>query len=107
MFDVGDDCIAIKAGRGPHGRRVGVPCEDVLIDDCDMRYRYGSVAIGTDTTGGIRNVFVRRCRWGGPGLYFGDYIKTNSVRGGIIPSSRCGTSRSGTAPSSGCSGPTW
>ncbi|MFI6740091.1 glycoside hydrolase family 28 protein [Nonomuraea sp. NPDC050451] len=84
VFDVGDDCIAIKAGRGPDGRRVGVPCEDVLIEDCDMRYRYGSVAIGTDTTGGIRNVFVRRCRWGGPGLYFGLYIKTNSVRGGFV-----------------------
>ncbi|WP_327581566.1 glycoside hydrolase family 28 protein [Nonomuraea sp. NBC_00507] len=83
-FDVGDDCIAIKAGRGPDGRRVNVPCEDVLIEDCDMRYRYGSVAIGTDTTGGIRNVFVRRCRWGGPGLYFGLYIKTNSVRGGFV-----------------------
>jgi hypothetical protein len=61
-----------------------VPCEDVLIEDCDMRYRYGSVAIGTDKTGGIRNVFVRRCRWGGPGLYFGLYIKTNSVRGGFV-----------------------
>ncbi|GLY75275.1 glycoside hydrolase family 28 protein [Actinoallomurus iriomotensis] len=84
VFDAGDDSIAIKAGRGADGRRVNVPCEDVLIEDCDMRIRYGAVAIGSDTTGGIRNVFVRRCTMGSPNLYFGLYIKTNSVRGGFV-----------------------
>ncbi|GAB2964666.1 exopolygalacturonase PelB [Streptomyces pseudoechinosporeus] len=81
-FTAGDDCIAIKSGREADGRRVNVPSENILIEDCEMRHRYGAITLGSDMTGGIRNVFARRCRIGGPGLYFGLYIKTNSVRGG-------------------------
>lgn len=80
----GDDSIAVKAGRGSDGRRVNTPCQDVLIEDCTMKLKYGAVALGTDTTGGIRNVFVRNCDIGGPGMYYALYIKTNSVRGGFV-----------------------
>ncbi|MEV5758279.1 glycoside hydrolase family 28 protein [Streptomyces tendae] len=79
----GDDCIAIKSGREADGRRVATPSENIVIEDCALRHRYGAVTLGSDMTGGIRNVYVRRCRIGGPGLYFGLYIKTNSVRGGF------------------------
>ncbi|WP_320774753.1 glycoside hydrolase family 28 protein [Streptomyces sp. CRN 30] len=79
----GDDCIAVKSGREADGRRVGVPSENIVIEDCVLRHRYGAITLGSDMTGGIRNVYVRRCRIGGPGLYFGLYIKTNSVRGGF------------------------
>ncbi|MGD6748336.1 glycoside hydrolase family 28 protein [Streptomyces sp. BH106] len=79
----GDDCVAIKSGREADGRRVGRPSENIVIEDCVLRHRYGAVTLGSDMTGGIRNVYVRRCRIGGPGLYFGLYIKTNSVRGGF------------------------
>jgi polygalacturonase len=82
-FNAGDDCIAIKSGREADGRRVNVPSENILIEDCVMEHRYGAITLGSDMTGGIRNVFARRCRIGGPGLYFGLYIKTNSVRGGF------------------------
>jgi polygalacturonase len=82
-FNAGDDCIAVKSGREADGRRVNVPSEDILIEDCVMRHRYGAITLGSDMTGGIRNVFARRCHIGGPGLYFGLYIKTNSVRGGF------------------------
>ncbi|WP_419999036.1 glycoside hydrolase family 28 protein [Streptomyces boninensis] len=82
-FNAGDDCIAIKSGREADGRRVAIPSENILIEDCEMRHRYGAITLGSDMTGGIRNVFARRCRIGGPGLYFGLYIKTNSVRGGF------------------------
>ncbi|MEU0808065.1 glycoside hydrolase family 28 protein [Streptomyces sp. NPDC005970] len=78
----GDDCIAIKSGREADGRRVNVPSENIVIEDCVLRHRYGAITLGSDMTGGIRDVYVRRCRIGGPGLYFGLYIKTNSVRGG-------------------------
>ena len=81
-FDVGDDCIAIKSGRGADGLRVNVPSENILIEDCTMNIRYGAITIGSEMTGGVRNVFVRNCTIGGPNLYFGLYIKTNSVRGG-------------------------
>ncbi|MCG5217939.1 glycoside hydrolase family 28 protein [Streptosporangium sp. KLBMP 9127] len=79
----GDDCIAIKSGREADGRRVNTPSENIVIEDCVLRHRYGAITLGSDMTGGIRNVYVRRCRIGGPGLYFGLYIKTNSVRGGF------------------------
>ncbi|GAA1550720.1 exopolygalacturonase PelB [Kribbella sancticallisti] len=82
-FDVGDDCIAIKSGRGTDGLRVNVPSENILIEDCTMRIRYGAITIGSEMTGGVRNVFVRNCRIGSEYQYFGLYIKTNSVRGGF------------------------
>ncbi|GAB2607469.1 glycoside hydrolase family 28 protein [Kribbella endophytica] len=81
-FDVGDDCIAIKSGRGTDGLRVNVPSENILIEDCTMNIRYGAITIGSEMTGGVRNVFVRNCRIGSEYQYFGLYIKTNSVRGG-------------------------
>ncbi|WP_019813202.1 glycoside hydrolase family 28 protein [Saccharomonospora saliphila] len=83
VFDVGDDCVAIKSGREADGLRVNVPSEDILIEQCLMRLRYGAITIGSEMTGGARNIFVRDCRLDGPNLYFGLYIKTNSHRGGV------------------------
>jgi polygalacturonase len=82
-FDAGDDCIALKSGREADGLLVNVPTEDVLIEQCVMRVKYGAITLGSDLTGGIRNVFVRDCTIGGPSLYFGLYIKTNATRGGF------------------------
>ncbi len=82
-IDAGDDCIAIKSGREADGLRVNVPSEDILIERCVLRVKYGAITLGSDLTGGIRNVFVRDCVIGGPSLYFGLYIKTNSIRGGF------------------------
>lgn len=48
-----------------------------------MRTRYGAITIGSEMTGGARNIFVRNCSMGGPNLYFGLYIKTNATRGGF------------------------
>jgi polygalacturonase len=82
-FDAGDDCIAIKSGREADGLRLDVPSEDILIENCVMRVKYGAITLGSDMTGGVRNVFARNCTIGGPNLYFGLYIKTNSIRGGF------------------------
>jgi polygalacturonase len=62
---------------------VNVPSEDILIEHCVMRVKYGAITLGSDMTGGVRNVFARDCTIGGPSLYFGLYIKTNSIRGGF------------------------
>jgi polygalacturonase len=83
-FDVGDDCIAIKSGKGADALRINVPCEDILVEGCTMEIRYGAIALGTEMTAGIRNVFVRDCTIGGPNQYYALYIKTNSVRGGYV-----------------------
>ncbi|MGC9665510.1 glycoside hydrolase family 28 protein [Planosporangium sp. 12N6] len=83
-FDTGDDCIAIKSGRNADGRRVNVPSEDLLIENCQMRDGHGGVTLGSEMSGGIRNVFVRNCHMSSPNLDIALRFKTNSVRGGFI-----------------------
>lgn len=83
-FDTGDDCIAIKSGRNNDGRRVGVPCENIVIRGCEMRDGHGGVVIGSEISGGARHVFAERCRMDSPNLERVLRIKTNSVRGGVV-----------------------
>ena len=83
-FDTGDDCIALKSGRNDDGRRVNRPIENVVIRDCTMKDGHGGVVIGSEISGGARNVFAERCRMDSPNLDRALRIKTNSVRGGLI-----------------------
>jgi polygalacturonase len=83
-FDTGDDCIALKSGRNDDGRRVNVPVENVVIRDCVMKDGHGGVVIGSEISGGARNIFAERCRMDSPRLDRALRIKTNSVRGGTI-----------------------
>ena len=57
-IDVNDDCIAIKSGKDEDGRRVGRPAENIRIDSCIFRYGHGGVAMGSEMSGGIRNVEI-------------------------------------------------
>ena len=84
VFDTGDDCIAIKSGRNADGRRVNVPSEDIIVSRCEMKDGHGGVVIGSEMSGGIRNVFVEDCRTSSPGLWYMLRIKTNSLRGGFV-----------------------
>ena len=98
-FDTGDDCIAIKSGRNADGRRVNVPSENIIIRDCTMKDGHGGVVIGSEISGGVRNVFVERCRMDSPQLDRALRLKTNSVRGGIDRrTSTCATSPSARSP---------
>jgi polygalacturonase len=83
-FSTGDDCIAVKSGRNQDGRRVNVPCQNVLIRDCVMKDGHGGVSIGSEVSGGIRNVLTENCRMSSPNLERALRIKTNSYRGGVI-----------------------
>jgi polygalacturonase len=83
-FDTGDDCVAIKAGRNADGRRVGVPCQNVVIANCRMRAGHGGIVIGSGTSGGVRNIFAENCEMSSPDLLRGIRIKTNSRRGGVV-----------------------
>lgn len=60
-IDVNDDCISIKSGKDEDGRRVNRPAEDIIIEKSHFRYGHGGVAMGSETSGGIRNVEVRDC----------------------------------------------
>lgn len=60
-IDVNDDCISIKSGKDEDGLRVNRPAEDIVIEKSHFRYGHGGVAMGSETSGGIRNVEVRDC----------------------------------------------
>lgn len=83
LFDTGDDCIAIKSGKDADGRRVGVPTENVIIRNCVMADGHGGVVIGSESAGGVRNVFAENCRMDSPNLDRALRLKTNSGRGGV------------------------
>jgi len=83
-FDTGDDCIAIKAGKNADGRRVNVPSEDILIRNCTFADGHGGVTIGSEMTGGVRNVFAEDLQMSSPNLDIALRLKTNSLRGGFI-----------------------
>ena len=61
FIDDDDDCISIKAGKDADGLRVNRPAEDILIENSHFAYGQGGVAMGSETSGGIRNVTVLNC----------------------------------------------
>jgi len=83
-FDTGDDCIAIKSGRNADGRRLNIPSENIVIRNCKMRNGHGGVVIGSEISGGARNIFAENCEMSSHDLERGLRFKTNSVRGGTI-----------------------
>ncbi len=84
VFDTGDDCIAIKSGRNNDGRRIGVPTENVIVRNCTMKDGHGGVTIGSEISGGCRNVFVEDCVMDSPNLERAIRFKSNAVRGGVV-----------------------
>lgn len=83
-FDTGDDCIAIKSGRNSDGRRINIPSENIVIQNCIMKEGHGGVVMGSEISGGVRNVFAENCEMNSPHLDRAIRIKTNSIRGGVI-----------------------
>jgi unsaturated rhamnogalacturonyl hydrolase len=83
-FDTGDDCIAIKSGRNDDGRRVGVAAENIIVRRCTMKDGHGGVVIGSEISGGCRNVFVEDCTMDSPSLERALRFKSNARRGGLL-----------------------
>lgn len=83
-FDTGDDCLAIKAGRNRDGRRVGVPSENIIVRNCVFKEGHGGLTIGSEMSGGVRNVFFENCKLDSPDLNQALRFKTNAMRGGTI-----------------------
>ena len=82
-FAVGDDGVAIKAGRDQDGWRVGRPCEDIVVRNCRFTGDTGGAfAIGSEMSGGVRNVFLENFTVGDANHVF--YLKANKDRGGVI-----------------------
>ena len=83
-FDVGDDAICIKSGKDKEGRDRGIPCENVLITDCTVYHGHGGFVIGSEMSGGARNISIRNSTFIGTdcGLRF----KSTRGRGGVVES---------------------
>jgi len=79
-IDVGDDCIAIKAGTEAAPDRV--PCQNITITNCTMVHGHGGVVIGSEMAGGVRNVVISNCVFQGTDR--GIRIKTRRGRGGTV-----------------------
>ena len=60
-FSVGDDCIAIKSGKIYMGKTYKKPCEFLNIRNCSMNFGHGSVVLGSEMSGGIKNLKVSQC----------------------------------------------
>jgi polygalacturonase len=84
FFDTGDDCIAIKSGRNEDGRRINVPSENFVIRNCKMLDGHGGVVIGSEISGGCRNIYAENCVMDSPNLDRAIRIKTNTIRGGVV-----------------------
>ncbi|HPD29191.1 MAG TPA: glycosyl hydrolase family 28 protein [Phycisphaerae bacterium] len=81
-FATGDDSVAIKSGLNEDGWRVGRPSENIVVRHCRMMRGHGGVVIGSDMSGGVRNVFVHDCDFSGSQI--GIRLKSSRGRGGIV-----------------------
>ncbi|AEE52229.1 glycosyl hydrolase family 28 protein [Haliscomenobacter hydrossis] len=81
-FDTGDDGICIKSGRDAEGRKRGVPTENIIVRNCTVFHGHGGFVIGSEMSGGVRNLFVSDCNFLGTDV--GLRFKTARGRGGIV-----------------------
>jgi polygalacturonase len=81
-FGSGDDNIALKSGRDEDGRRLAVPCRNVVIVGCQAEGRFGFITCGSEQSGGIENVYAFGNRTYGRGVGNAVWVKSNSRRGG-------------------------
>lgn len=81
-FRTGDDCIAVKSGKNRQALEIGIPCQDITVTDCTMLGGHGGVVIGSEMSGGIRNVTVRNCTFSN--MWKGIRLKTRIGRGGLV-----------------------
>lgn len=90
IIDTGDDGLCIKSGKDASGRRLGMPTEDVLIENCTVYEAHGGFTIGSEMSGGVRNVLVRNCT----------FIGTDIAYGSKPPADEAAWSKTSTSPGS-------
>jgi polygalacturonase len=81
-FDVGDDGICIKSGRDEEGRKRRMPTENMIVRNCIVYHAHGGFVIGSEMSGGARNLYVSDCTFIGTDI--GLRFKTTRGRGGIV-----------------------
>ncbi|MBN1788405.1 MAG: glycoside hydrolase family 28 protein [Sedimentisphaerales bacterium] len=81
-FDVGDDAICMKSGKDEYGRKRGKPTENVAIWDCTVYHGHGGFVVGSEMSGGVRNIYINNCSFLGTDV--GIRFKTTRGRGGVV-----------------------
>ncbi len=81
-FDVGDDGICIKSGKDEDGRKRAMPTENVIIDNCVVFKGHGGFVVGSEMSGGVRNVSIKNCRFLSTDV--GLRFKSKRGRGGLV-----------------------
>jgi polygalacturonase len=81
-FDVGDDGLCMKSGRDNEGRKRAMPVENVIIRGCTVYASHGGFVIGSEMSGGARNMYISNCTFIGADI--GLRFKTARGRGGIV-----------------------
>jgi len=81
-FDVGDDAICIKSGKDKEGRDRGIPNENLIVKNCIIYHGHGGVTVGSEMSGGVRNLHVSNCTFIGTDV--GLRFKSNRGRGGVV-----------------------
>jgi polygalacturonase len=81
-FEVGDDGICMKSGRDEEGRKRGVPTQHVVIRRCTVYHAHGGFVIGSEMSGGVRDVEVYDCAFLGTDV--GLRFKSARDRGGVV-----------------------
>lgn len=81
-IDAGDDAICIKSGKDEDGRKRGIPTENVIVDNCTCYHGHGGFVVGSEMSGGVKNVVVRNCRFSGTDV--GLRFKSTRGRGGVV-----------------------
>jgi polygalacturonase len=82
-IDTGDDAISLKSGRGEAAIALARPTQDVVITNCTLvSSQFAAIGVGTELSGGIRNVRVENCFISGRQNAF--FLKSRGGRGGFI-----------------------
>jgi polygalacturonase len=85
FFDQGDDAIAVKSGRSPEGWRSETPSKNIVIRNCTIKNGHQLLAIGSELSGGIENIFLNNCTvLEGAKMFHLVFIKTNERMGGYV-----------------------
>ena len=82
VFDVGDDALCMKSGRDAEGRKRAMATENVIIRNCTVYAAHGGFVIGSEMSGGARNIYVSNCTFVGTDI--GLRFKTTRGRGGVV-----------------------
>ncbi|HUB26454.1 MAG TPA: glycoside hydrolase family 28 protein [Tepidisphaeraceae bacterium] len=81
-IDVGDDCLTFKSGSEDDGRQNRKACENITVTNCTMLRGHGGVVIGSEMSGGVRNIAISNCVFSGTDR--GIRLKSRRGRGGVV-----------------------